>query len=272
MTSRASTDLALALDPVLLAVQAGVVPDAWQVEVLRTPAERVLLNCCRQSGKSTIAALLAVHCCVYEPGALVLLLSPTLRQSSELFKKCTRAYHALGEPARADTETKLTLELRNGSRLVSLPGSEVTVRGFSAVRLLVVDEAARVSDDLLASVRPMLAVSGGRLITLSTPWGKRGWWFEAWANGGPTWERYEVPADQCPRIPPAFLEEERRALGPLWYASEYLCQFVDAVDAVFPSDLVAGLVSEQIVPLVLPGSGGLIEEVPPWSAVSGRAF
>jgi hypothetical protein len=37
-----------------------------------------------------------------------------------------------------------------------------TIRGFSAATLIVEDEAARVPDDLYFSVRPMLAVSGGR--------------------------------------------------------------------------------------------------------------
>ncbi len=57
--------------------------------------------------------------------------------------------------------------LENGSRIVSLPGTEGTIRSYSAVRLLLVDEASRVDDDTIAAVRPMLAVSGGQLIALS---------------------------------------------------------------------------------------------------------
>jgi hypothetical protein len=67
-------DLALALDPVLLARRAGIDPDPWQAEVLRSTAPRRLLNCSRQSGKSTVAAVRAVHVALYEPGSLVLLL------------------------------------------------------------------------------------------------------------------------------------------------------------------------------------------------------
>jgi hypothetical protein len=50
-------------------------PDPW---FLRSAAPRILLNCSRQSGKSTVTALLAAHTALYQPGALVLLLSPTL--------------------------------------------------------------------------------------------------------------------------------------------------------------------------------------------------
>ncbi len=248
-----ASDLALALDPVALARAAGIEPDPWQSGVLRSAAPRLLLNCCRQSGKSTTTAALAVHTAVYEPGALVLLLSPSLRQSGELFKKALALYRALGRPVPAVAETALSLELEHGSRIVSLPGSEQTTRGFSGVRLLVIDEASRVEDPLYFSIRPMLAVSGGRLVALSTPWGKRGWWHDAWVDGGADWGRVEVPATACPRISPAFLEEERRALGPLWFASEYECKFVDTVDQVFSHELVMRAVTDEVKPLFGPG-------------------
>ena len=94
----------------------------------------------------------------------------------------------------ADAESATTLGLENGSRIVSLPGTETTVRAYSAVRLLLVDEAARVPDETIAAVRPMLAVSGGQLIAmLSTPFGRRGWFHLMWTEGGPTWQRHEVP-------------------------------------------------------------------------------
>ena len=124
-----ATDLAYALDPVVLSQQAGLEPDPWQRDVLRSTAPRLLLNCSRQSGKSTVVAMLAVHTALYEPGSLVLLLSPTLRQSGELFKKCAGVYQALGRPVPSQSESALQLELENGNRIVSLPGKEGTIRG-----------------------------------------------------------------------------------------------------------------------------------------------
>jgi hypothetical protein len=99
----------------------------------------------------------------------------------------------------------------------------------------------------------MLAVSGGRLIALSTPWGKRGWWHAEWTEGGPGWERYEIPAARCPRIPPAFLEEERRSMGPLFFASEYACQFVETEDQLFAYADIAAAISAEVEPLFLGG-------------------
>ncbi len=157
-------------------------------------------------------------------------------------------YRTLGRPVGADTENKLELELVNGSRLVALPGNESTIRGYSGAAMLLIDEAARVPDDLYHSVRPMLVVSGGRLVALSTPWGRRGWWFDAWENGV-GWERVMVTAENCPRIPRAFLDEERRSMGPLWFASEYEWQFVATVDSVFdPLDIEAAI-SADVQPL-----------------------
>ncbi len=228
-------DLSLALDPVRLAERVGITPDPWQAEVLRSGAPRALLNCSRQSGKSTVTAIMALHAALYEPGALVLVLAPAQRQSVELYRKLRAAYGALGITVPPSAESALRLELANGSRIVALPGKEATIRGFSGVRLLIVDEAARVSGDLYLAIRPMLAVSGGRLIALSTPYGNRGWWYEAWRSTEP-WSRVEVPATACPRIPAAFLEEERRNMGPWHFEQEYLCMFADAESQAFRRD------------------------------------
>src|SRR6185312_9577630 len=197
-------------DPVELARRTGYEPDPWQAAYLRSAAPQILLNVGRQMGKSTATATLALHTTLYTPDSLVLLLSPGERQSGEIFLKVERQYEALGRPVRATKHTELQLELANGSRIIALPGKEGTIRGFSGARLIVIDEASRVDDALYYAVRPMLAVSHGRIVALSTPWGKRGWWYEAWAAEHPIppespaglWECYEMNATQCPRYSP----------------------------------------------------------------------
>jgi len=241
-------DLAAALDPVVFAEQTGLVPDGWQADVLRSRAARLLLNCSRQVGKSTTTAVLALHTALYDAPALVLLLSPSLRQSQELFAKVGTAYRRLGRPVPAEAENKLSLELENGSRVLALPGKEGTIRGYSGVKLLVLDEASRIADALYHACRPMLAVSGGRLLMLSTPFGKRGVFFQEWTEGV-TWERVELRADQCPRIPPEFLAAERASL-PAWiYRQEYECSFEETLDQVFSYEHVHAALSADIEPL-----------------------
>jgi hypothetical protein len=241
-------DLKLALDRVSFAKKAGLEPDPWQRDLLESSSDRVLLNCCRQSGKSTMTSIVALHQALYYPGSLILCLAPALRQSQELFGKVLGFYRDLDRPVPAQAERKLSLELENGSRIVTLPGTEKTIRGFSDAALLIVDEASRVADELYFAVRPMLAVSGGSLMMLSTPYGKRGVFFEEWSQGG-GWERYEVPAQACPRISEEFLVEERRSLPGWVYRQEYLCSFEETEDAVFTTEMVDAAVSADVPPL-----------------------
>ena len=166
------------------------------------------------------------------------MVSPSARQSGEFVRKAAEFARRLGVRTKGDGDNELSLLFPNGARIVGLPGSEATVRGFSAVSLLLVDEASRVSDDLYKALRPMLAVSDGTLWLMSTPFGKRGFFYEAWAKGGRDWMRVRVPANECPRIPKAFLKEERETMGDRWFRQEYLCEFVDSSSCVFGRDLM----------------------------------
>ena len=140
------------------------------------------------------------------------------------------------------------MELSNGSRIEALPGTEKTVRGYSGVDLIILDEASRVADELYYATRPMLAVSGGRLLMMSTPYGKRGVFYEEWTSGE-GWERYEIPASECPRIPASFLEEERRVLPARVYRQEYFNSFEDVEDQVFSHADIEAAISQEVTPL-----------------------
>jgi len=218
------------LDPTKLAAQLGMECDPWQRQVLRSNAPRVHINCARQTGKSTTVSIAALARAVYRPGSLVLIVSPTQRQSSELFRQVLVRYRQLGRPIESESENQLSLTLENGSRVISAPGSEAGIRTYS-VDLLLVDEASRVDDEVFNSLSPMVAVTRGRIIATSTPMGRRGWWYEASLSRH--WEHVLVPATECPRISPEFLEEERESLGDVAFRSEYLCEYVDAAGAAF---------------------------------------
>lgn len=232
--------VALALDPARLLGARGLSPDPWQRDFLLSRDRQVLMCCSRQAGKSTVVSALALHTALFRPGALVLLLSPSQRQSAEIFRKVLDGFDALGRTLPSRYRSQLRLELANGSRVLCLPGREETIRSFGGVNLLVIDEAARVRDDLYRSVRPMLAVSRGRLVALSTPFGQRGWFYQEWKGQG-DWKRVRVTWRDCPRITPEFLEEERRALGPAWVAQEYETVFTALEGLVYP-DFAAALV------------------------------
>jgi phage terminase large subunit-like protein len=177
-------DLAHALDACSFAEdKLGFRPDPWQARVLRSTRRQLVLNCSRQSGKSTVTAIAALHTALYEPDSLTLLVSPSQRQSRELFQKVTTFLRAVEPSPRLTEDNRLSATLANGSRIVSLPGDPRTIRGYSAPRLIILDEAAHLPDDgeLYTALRPMLAVSGsGQLILLSTPNGRRGDFFNIW--------------------------------------------------------------------------------------------
>lgn len=246
-TAVLKTDLVQALDPVPFAIDAlGFTPDPWQTRVLRWSGKRLLMNCARQTGKSTTAEVLGLHTALYYPRSLVLLVSPSLRQSGELFRKVSGFMGVLEQRPKLEEDNKLACKLKNGSRIVSLPSTEATVRGFSAPDLVIEGEAARVSDELYAAIRPMLAVSAGKLILMSTPFGKRGHYWGAWDEGGDQWTRIKVTAEECPRISSAFLDEERQSMPAFWFDQEYQCEFLEDESAVFLyEDIMAMLETDE---------------------------
>lgn len=231
---------------------AGLQPDPWQRDFLLSDAPRIALLTARQCGKSTAAAALAAFEAAYKPESLTLLLSPSLRQSAEIFRKVADVLRTVPNGPRPVGDSALRVELANGSRVISLPGSEATVRGFSAVGLLIVDEAARVPDSLFHAIKPMLAVSHGRLVALSTPWSKAGFFYDAWTSSE-QWERFRVTAADCPRIAPDFIEEERRYLPPSVFAREYEATFTDSEDAFFRDTDIAAALESFVEPLLLEG-------------------
>jgi hypothetical protein len=221
----------------------GFAADENQAAVLDSTAKRGILNCTQQWGKSTLLAAKAVHRGWTKPGSVILVASPSVRQSAGFLRKAAEFLRRLGVKRKGGGDNAASLALPNGSRIIGLPGTEATVRGFSAVSLLMIDEAARVSDEVYKSLRPMLAVGGGDLWLMSTPWGQRGFFYEVWAHGGETSERHTVKATECPRILADFLEEERRALGGTWFAQEYLCEFIDNGTEWFGRGMVEGALS-----------------------------
>src|SRR6516225_3631202 len=134
-------------------------PDPWQAALLRNPGRQIILNVCRQGGKSTTTAALALHTALHDPGSLTLLVSPSQRQSRELFVKVMAFLKSLEPAEELDEDNRLSATLKNGSRVVSLPGDQRTIRGFSAPSLVIEDEAAYVTDEVYTALRPMLAVS-----------------------------------------------------------------------------------------------------------------
>jgi hypothetical protein len=211
----------------------GFEPDPWQADLLNATDRNIILNCSRQVGKSTTVSIKAAHTGEVTSEGLVVITSPSERQSLELMLK---AKHFINQSGIAvENETKHSIEFVTGTRLFALPGSEKTIRGFSAVDLLIIDEASRLPQETYYAVEPMMAVSQGQTILLSTPCGKRGFFYEIWQHGE-GWKRIMIPATECPRIPAEWLEKKRRELPYYWFMQEYMCEFLDAESQLISSD------------------------------------
>jgi hypothetical protein len=264
---------------------AGLTPDPFQEAMCTSTAQFQLWLAHRQFGKSTVAGTSALETACTIPGSLTLLISRSQRQSSELFRKVKNFYNVT-RPLPLVRSTELSMELTNGSRIISLPGNADTIVGYSAPHKVIIDEAARVPDGLFYALRPMIAMSRGHIIALSTPWGKRGWYYEAYEGIGEThvepltpsatkallgeigwdisvqdleraydqqqdfrWHRIRVTAPENTRLSPYFIANELRNVPRLIFESEWLCRFCETVDSVFAYADIDAMLSGRVAPL-----------------------
>jgi hypothetical protein len=226
--------------PVEFALSVGIEPDEWQIEVLASEHPRKILCCGRQTGKSTVGAVLAVHKALTQPGSTVLVVAPGERQAKLLFSKARRLYEMAGHPLPAHSERRTGLELSNGSIIEALPAVERTTRGYS-VDLLVVDEAAAVQDMDYHGILPALIATRGEQVLLSTPRGKRGFFHEIWESDD-DWQRMMVRSDEVPRIRPEGLEVFKATMPDEFFRQEFYCAFLDAEGSLFSyEDIEAAL-------------------------------
>jgi tRNA(Met) C34 N-acetyltransferase TmcA len=234
-----AVDFTAALDPAALFRQAfGLDALPWQRGYLRETRPTVVLKG-RQVGASLAAAALAIHTARYSADVNVVVVSPSLKQSTEITTRARSGLSRLGVALAQDSTS--TLRLANGSRILSLPGTARSVRGWTA-RLLILDEAAYIDPETFVAARALVA-TGGRLVVQSTPCDESGdFWELVTAEDDPGWARFTIRSDEVPTISAAFLEGERRALSPDDFDREYECQFSKAGATLFTAERIADLI------------------------------
>lgn len=234
--------LGYALDPARHFEVLNHNPDAWQADVLKRKNPRRNTICCtsRQVGKSTVISVKAANRVCYTPDALVIVTAPVERQAKELYRKIKHCIERTpGAPAIV-TKNAVEMEMQNGSRVVCLPGKAENLAGYSAPDLVIIDEACYAKDNLYNTVSPMLAVSGGEMVLISTPFIRQGFFFDIWTDPESSikWDKYEISAPEVSRIKADFLAEERRRLGEWWFNSQYMCKFQEAQDSLITDDMI----------------------------------
>lgn len=222
----------------------GCRPDPWQLEALSCPAHRMAIIAARQVGKGSVAAALALHTAAYIPDRLVLVVSASERQAKIVLARIRGMLPFLGPAAARAEDTQTEIRLRNGSRIIVLPASSTSLRGWTA-HLLILDEGAYVPRSSFEAVVPTVAATGGAILCLSSAGAPAGWLYEIVSEEAayPEWERRRVRAVDVPRIDPAFLDAERRRLPKAVFAREYEAEFTGSEDGLFDPYAVAGAFS-----------------------------
>jgi len=225
-------------------------PDPKQAEILDCADPRVIVLSSRQVGKSTVAAIRAIYLAVAQPNTFVMLVGPVGAQAGEILAKARQFAAVLGFPPRGDGNNPRSLQLPNGSRLVARPAVPESLRSYAKAALIIVDEAAWVSENAFQAMSPILAAANGSLWALSTPNGQNGRFYDLWHDApSDQWTRFEIRAQDCPRLSPEFLAGERRTFGETFYAQEYDCQFLAGGNQFLSrSQIEALLIPEAAIP------------------------
>ncbi len=233
-----AADFRAALDPVVTFEQAFGLPALdWQVDYLREDRPAIVLKG-RQVGASTGAAALAIHTARYWPSSNIVIVSPSLKQSTEIATRARAGLRTLEVALVQDSSSML--RLANGSRILSLPGTARSVRGWTA-KLLILDEAAFIEPATFTAARALVA-TGGRLVVQSTPADQSGDFYDLVQADDAVWARFTVRSDEVATIAPEFLAAERRAMSPDDFAREYQCAFGKVGASLFSAERIAGLI------------------------------
>ena len=218
----------------------GVIPDPKQELVLTSGARQLILNCSRQWGKSTLAAIKLVHLALTKPGSLALVVSENVNISAELFQKIDRFFEKLQIPTQSESGKSVSRVLPNGSRIIGLAAREAAVRGYTA-DFVFLDEAARIEDEVMDALLPVIAVRNGDWWMASTPMGRRGRFYETWEYGGPEIARVSATWRENPRLAEGFVDKIRHARGDAYVRQEFECQFIENGQFLLDQDQVKGV-------------------------------
>jgi len=223
MTNSNLREIAYRLDPALwVREQLKINPMPWQDTFLRAPRGASLIALtARQVGKTTVVAWAMAHTALIQPGSLSVIACPAQRQSGEAVRLVHGCLETVGASFKSDNV--YGLELDNGSRVLALPGSDDSIRGLTVDGWIVADEAARLTENLIAALRPMRARRPDtRFAMVSTAWSRTDPFWTVWSGDDPSWIRLKATLTEVDIFTEDHLEKERRSLGEVGFKREYL--------------------------------------------------
>jgi hypothetical protein len=216
--------------------------DDWQKEVLAVDGNLVLRSG-RQVGKSTIISIKAALFALEHPDTLVLVVASVERQALLLFEK-TLGYlldhHKKEICTGTKRPTKHVINLKNHSRIIAAPCglNGHGIRGYTA-DLVIFDEAAFIPELVFISIIPALMTRKTRIVLLSTPFGREGFFFNCFSD--PTYTKFHISSLDCPRANKEFLEHQKATLSQAVWEQEYLGEFSERLRCFFSTELISSI-------------------------------
>lgn len=234
------------MNPAEFAVQIlHITPFPYQTKLLLDESKRLVACMGRQSGKTSVIAMRAIHFAYTKDKVTVLITSPSMRQSMIMFDRISSFMHSTKmlrqEIVRA---TRTIIQLKNGSQIIALPCSENLLRGYTA-HMIICDETAFMPEETITNVVfPMLSTTNGYAIFLSTPWGRDHFFYRAFKN--PKYSVHRVKSNECPPISAEFLEEQRQNMTAEAYKMEFEAEFAEGSSCFFSQDLIRGCIDPTL--------------------------
>ncbi len=224
----------------------GWQPHPTQREWLLCDARTKVASCGRRWGKTEAAAVDATTFALTHPGSTQIIVAPTYDQSRLIFGTVERLAltSRVTRPRAKVTRTPYPRLTIAGSMIMARTADEDgrNLRGHAADRVIV-DEAAYVRDSVVTEViAPMLADRNGRLVMISTPFGKNHF-YRAFLRGVESRKSkvespqvcaaFSFPSWENPHISREYIERQRAEISPRQFSVEYEARFIDSASCVF---------------------------------------
>lgn len=201
----------------------------------------------RQIGMSTAMCFEAIKMAT-EKRSNILILSTTERQSMEIVDRI----QSLLDIFKRAVDLKLIRESRseimfpNRSKIISLPASPSSVRGYSGHVFL--DEFAFHKDSKAIWTAMLPIISKGYSVRIvSTPAGKSGKFYELWEAAdeiGLSKHKIDI-YDAIKDGLKIDIELFKRTMDPDSFAQEFECQFIDEAFSYFPLEMIYNSISAE---------------------------
>jgi len=175
----------------------------YQIELLKSTAEKRLVAKARQLGMTTAVALEALANCYLNENFTVLVLSTDRDKASDFLSEVRTFLKLIDgwEKLLGETDKATEISFDNGSRIISLPTANTEAgRGYTA-DLLILDEfgsmAKSVDTGELFDSLVDTTARGGTIHVQGTPAGKDNLFYQMWISST-EFEKFEFPWWLCP--------------------------------------------------------------------------